>query len=375
MNTTHPEFYIFVLGLCATAVACGSGDSTAENTASTSAASTSTDPTSTAPTSTDPSSTAPTSTDPSSTGSSTTTSSETTATTATEDTGQLGELELTLSQVKQFEFHWPMTVGADYYQLHESPDGLAPFVQVGDDVVGLSTSITVPLYARMNARYLLRACDDMGCTDSAAVDVAGSLVDAIGYFKATNTGAVDYFGISVALSADGRTLAVGAKYEDSGASGIDGDQTDDTAKDAGAVYVYGRDEMNVWTPQAYIKAPNAGAGGNFGSAVALSADGRTLAIGAPGEAGGGAAYVYTRDDLDVWAPRASLKGSNTEAFDYFGGFLALSGTARPWPSRPRVKTATRPASTATRRTTRPWAPGPCTCSWRMGWAPGSSKLM
>jgi hypothetical protein len=43
----------------------------------------------------------------------------------------------------------------------------------------------------------------------------------------------------VALSADGATLAASARAEDSAATGIDGDQADDAAPDAGAVYVFG----------------------------------------------------------------------------------------------------------------------------------------
>jgi len=42
----------------------------------------------------------------------------------------------------------------------------------------------------------------------------------------------------VALSADGTTLAVGAPGEASNATGIDGDQTNNSARGSGAVYVY-----------------------------------------------------------------------------------------------------------------------------------------
>ncbi len=49
------------------------------------------------------------------------------------------------------------------------------------------------------------------------------------YVKASNTGAGDSFGLSVALSADGSTLAVGARLEDSAATGINGDQTSNAA--------------------------------------------------------------------------------------------------------------------------------------------------
>ena len=46
----------------------------------------------------------------------------------------------------------------------------------------------------------------------------------------------DGFGNSVALSGD--TLAVGAYIEDSSATGVNGDQTDNSAYAAGAVYVF-----------------------------------------------------------------------------------------------------------------------------------------
>jgi hypothetical protein len=42
----------------------------------------------------------------------------------------------------------------------------------------------------------------------------------------------------VALSGDGNTLAVGANGEDSNATGIGGDQVDNSAPFAGAVYLY-----------------------------------------------------------------------------------------------------------------------------------------
>ncbi len=45
---------------------------------------------------------------------------------------------------------------------------------------------------------------------------------------------------AVALSGDGSTLTVGAPSEDSAATGLDGNQSDDSAGDSGAVYVFAR---------------------------------------------------------------------------------------------------------------------------------------
>jgi trimeric autotransporter adhesin len=56
------------------------------------------------------------------------------------------------------------------------------------------------------------------------------------YIKASNTGAGDHFGRSVAL--DGYTLAVGAHEEASAARGINGNQDDNSAAGSGAVYIF-----------------------------------------------------------------------------------------------------------------------------------------
>ncbi|MDM0015019.1 FG-GAP repeat protein [Variovorax sp. J22P168] len=58
------------------------------------------------------------------------------------------------------------------------------------------------------------------------------------YLKASNTEANDLFGRDLAMSADGGTIAIGATAEASSASGIGGDQADNSATNRGAVYLY-----------------------------------------------------------------------------------------------------------------------------------------
>jgi hypothetical protein len=135
------------------------------------------------------------------------------------------------------------------------------------------------------------------------------------YIKASNTGALDLFGYSIALS--GNTLAVGAPGEGSSATGVNGNQTDNSATKSGAVYIFTYDSNSGWSQQAYIKASNTDAGDQFGSSVSLSGD--TLIVGAIGEDGSsedladnlklqsGAAYVFTRDELSTWSQQAYLK--------------------------------------------------------------------
>jgi FG-GAP repeat len=153
------------------------------------------------------------------------------------------------------------------------------------------------------------------------------------YLKASNTDPDDQFGVSVALAGD--TLAVGAPHEDSNATGVNGNQLNNTALDSGAVYVFTRN-AGVWTQQAYLKASNAA--GEFGGGVTLAGD--TLAVGAPFESGAatgingdqnnntapaaGAVYVFTRN-AGVWSQQAYVKASNTDAGDRFGHDIKING--------------------------------------------------
>ncbi|EEW07613.1 hypothetical protein [Vibrio mimicus] len=168
------------------------------------------------------------------------------------------------------------------------------------------------------------------------------------YLKASNTGAEDNFGTSLALSEDGKTLVVGASAEDNGFKGIitDGSEASDsgTAVDSGAVYVYTKSNTGTWSQNAYIKGSNTGSGDSFGASISVSDNGKTLAVGASGEsnsakgiiingseindvgsaASAGAVYLFTKDSSGNWSQIAYLKASNTGMVDYFGKSLALS---------------------------------------------------
>lgn len=163
----------------------------------------------------------------------------------------------------------------------------------------------------------------------------------------------DSFGSSVAIAGD--TVVVGAPGEGSSATGIDGDESDNSADNSGAAYVFVR-AGDTWTQQAYLKAsnneaawyrgPGGGWGGDrFGSSVAVAAD--RIVIGAIEEEsdatgingdqynnnayGSGAGYVFARAG-GLWSQVAYLKASNnrTTVYEYadaefFGTAVAVSG--------------------------------------------------
>jgi len=150
------------------------------------------------------------------------------------------------------------------------------------------------------------------------------------YIKASNTMPGDNFGQALSLSGDGNTLAVGAYDEDSSGMGVGGAQLTFTASWSGAVYIFRRN-VNDWTQEQYIKAPNAQANDGFGISVSLSRDGNTLAVGASYEDGNdmggqgniGAVYVYTRA-VTTWTHRAILRAPQVDPDDLFGNAVALS---------------------------------------------------
>ena len=74
-------------------------------------------------------------------------------------------------------------------------------------------------------------------TTDACIDALSVSCDrfAEAYLKASNTNDYDHFGHSLSLSGD--TLAVGARYEDSHATGVGGSQSNNSASGSGAVYV------------------------------------------------------------------------------------------------------------------------------------------
>jgi hypothetical protein len=251
------------------------------------------------------------------------------------------------AQPKQFGLAWALAgPGAGTItsiRVWLRPNDVEPYQQLPEILTGTSGTVAVPSATALDwtqAKIRVQACDAaLTCTDSnEQLLTQAILLGAIGYFKASNTFSGDMFGTPIALSADGNTLAVAALGEDSSATGINGNQADNSASLSGAVYVFAR-IGGVWSQQAYVKASNTQDNDQFGTGLAISADGNTLVVGAPGEDGGvagingnqadntlpgaGAAYVFVRNGT-TWSQQAYVKASNPNANDFFGGAVGVS---------------------------------------------------
>jgi FG-GAP repeat protein len=162
------------------------------------------------------------------------------------------------------------------------------------------------------------------------------------YLKGAQTDPGDLFGFAVDVSGDGATLAISAYDEDGGVAGVNGNEADNTRGGSGCAYIFVRDGT-AWKQTTYLKESNLDhAQDAFGSALALSGDGRTLAIDAPDEDGligginvpqysgkenqdtsNGAIYLFVNNN-GTWSQQAYIKASNPHPNDLFGIRLAIS---------------------------------------------------
>jgi hypothetical protein len=127
------------------------------------------------------------------------------------------------------------------------------------------------------------------------------------------------FGASVAMSADGNTVLVGAPQD-----GYIGPNHPENSYH-GAAWVYTR-AGGIWTEQAKLLGTAELDPGFFGTSVALSADGATALVGGLGDnADVGAAWAFRRTGTTWAADGGKLTGGNASGAPQFGQAVALSG--------------------------------------------------
>ncbi|HAI57744.1 MAG TPA: hypothetical protein DCM04_07360 [Saprospirales bacterium] len=129
--------------------------------------------------------------------------------------------------------------------------------------------------------------------------------------QASDAAENDRFGVSVGI--DGDTIVVGAHYED------------DTASNAGSIYVFTR-SGTTWTQQQKIQPSDVAAADEFGTSVAISGD--TVIAGSIWDddtnSGSGSAYIFTRSGT-TWTQQQKLTASVSQVVARYGTAVSIDG--------------------------------------------------
>ena len=240
------------------------------------------------------------------------------------------ELSVAATNIRQLEFSWEPVPGVARYELWfraapgaqwgkytEQPAQRAPLFRIG---------VPVHLLDWRVARYLVKACNPSGCTASNEVGVEGLPLTAIGFFKPYSAVAQQHFGSHIALSADGKAMAVLAS-ETLGAS-----------QNSVVVYVYRKTTSSSgWRREARLIPSVAQRNSSqpfLGDPIAISGDGNLIALGVfkenqPGASTPretGAVYLFRRSN-SAWTISQKLTRDSYEG-DQFGFAVKLDDAAR-----------------------------------------------
>lgn len=123
------------------------------------------------------------------------------------------------------------------------------------------------------------------------------------------------FGYSVAMSGDGDRVAIGLP----GLDWRDGDK--DIVSQAGSVFILDYNGTD-WTLVAELSGLEAG--GNAGTTVAISQDGKRVAFGAPNTPSGGYVAIYQQELDGMWQLVGDLLGGLLNGTTAFGTSLSFS---------------------------------------------------
>jgi hypothetical protein len=276
---------------------------------------------------------------------------------------------------KQVVFDLNENPEATFYRVMQSSVG--GFVQIGRDIPASVRQVVqdIPLHLSLpRLAFRIDPCNAAGCFASTQIvepNVAESIL-AIGYLKASDSTAAASLGTAMAVSGDGKTVALGAP----GASG-----------NAGAVYLYTKPadgSASLSMMPTKLPAPSSEPM-RFGAAVALNFEGTVLAIGAPadgnslvaddrypatpnrGAPSSGGVFVYESVN-GTWGTPVYRKGLTVAARDMFGTAVALApdgltivvgapGTDRDGPTGTVLDAGTALVMTRSAPANTPWSTG------------------
>lgn len=125
----------------------------------------------------------------------------------------------------------------------------------------------------------------------------------------------DRFGYSVSISGD--YAVVGALYHDFNTLDMD------SIKDAGAAFIFERDNSGNWIEAEKIISSNRIETGQFGTAVSISEE--RVIVGAPieGSFQEGSAYVFKRTPIGDWELTQHIESSDISTVDWFGSSVSI----------------------------------------------------
>ena len=159
-------------------------------------------------------------------------------------------------------------------------------------------------------------------------------------------GGYENFGYSVAIN--GEYAVIGANVDDEDANG------ENPISDAGSAYIFKKDKDGKWKEVQKIVASDRGDGDNFGWSVAINNN--HIVVGAiyhdkdlvgntQSSTGGGAAYIFERNDEGVWMQKQKIIPTPLDGQVLFGHSVAIDGNtiavgspwyAKDWTGKPET---------------------------------------
>jgi trimeric autotransporter adhesin len=225
-------------------------------------------------------------------------------------------------EIKQLDFAWQPIADVTHYQLWFKPSDSSGWVKYAEKPAprtSLAITVSVHLLEWPQARYQLKACNASGCSTSNTVKVSSEKLVAMGYLKPDTPANVTYYGVMLALSADGNTLAVQS-----------GELIDGNPQSV-VIYVYRRTSAG-WRRDARLVPSTPSGATQLGDPIALSGDGNLLAYGAQyenaygeGYCEVGAVYLFRRSG-SAWTEAQKIPGST--CLDNFGDSVKLDDAGR-----------------------------------------------
>ncbi|MBN8651966.1 MAG: T9SS type A sorting domain-containing protein [Cytophagales bacterium] len=127
----------------------------------------------------------------------------------------------------------------------------------------------------------------------------------------------DFFGYSISIH--DRTMVIGAHKNDTNSVGAD------IVSNSGSVYIFEKDNSGNWIFKQKITASVRTKDATFGESVSVYET--SIVVGTHedpfGVTGGGAAYVFTKDNNGIWQEAQRLVASDLGYWEYFGGKVAI----------------------------------------------------